>query len=92
MIAATVIAFDGLLAMSAGATISLGLLGRTYDTGVGFDLLVAKNLVYFFGHTIANLAHLPRRGHGLRAAAPLRGPRLRGDEGRSSSAGASRSS
>ncbi len=55
VIAATVIAFDGLLAMSAGATIALGLLGRTYDGGVGFDALVAKNLVYFFGHTIANL-------------------------------------
>jgi cytochrome c oxidase subunit 1 len=55
VIAATVVAFDGLLAMSAGAAIGLGLLGRTYDTGVGFDLLVSKNIVYFFGHTIANL-------------------------------------
>ena len=55
VIAATVVAFDGLLAMSAGAAITLGLLGRTYDTGVGFDLLVSKNIVYFFGHTIANL-------------------------------------
>ena len=32
-----------------------GLLGRTYDSSVGFDLLVSKNLIYFFGHTIANL-------------------------------------
>jgi cytochrome c oxidase subunit 1 len=55
VIAAMVIAFDGLLAMSAGMTMGLGLLGRTYDSGVGFDLLVSKNLVYFFGHTIANL-------------------------------------
>ena len=55
VIAATVIAFDGLLAMSAGMTIGLGMLGRTYDSGVGFDLLVSKNLIYFFGHTIANL-------------------------------------
>ncbi|HEU5373632.1 MAG TPA: cbb3-type cytochrome c oxidase subunit I, partial [Gaiellaceae bacterium] len=55
VIAATVIAFDGLLAMSAGATIALGLLGRTYDSGVDFDLLVSKNIAYFFGHTIANL-------------------------------------
>lgn len=55
VIAATVIAFDGLLAMSAGMAIGLGLLSRTYDSGVGFDLLVSKNLVYFFGHTIANL-------------------------------------
>ena len=55
VIAATVIAFDGLLALSAGATITLGMLGRTYDTGVGFDMLVAKNEIYFFGHTFANL-------------------------------------
>jgi cytochrome c oxidase subunit I len=55
VIAATVVAFDGLLAMSAGMTIGLGLLGRTYDSRVSFDLLVSKNLVYFFGHTIANL-------------------------------------
>src|SRR5581483_5479402 len=47
--------FDGALAMTAGAAITLGLLGRTYDSGVGFDDLVAKNLFYFFGHTIANL-------------------------------------
>jgi cytochrome c oxidase subunit I len=55
VIAATVIAIDGLLAMAAGTAIVAGLLGRTYDSGVGFDVLVAKNLVYFFGHTIANL-------------------------------------
>ena len=55
VIAATVVAFDGLLAMSAGMAMGLGLLGRTYDSNVGFDLLVSKNLVYFFGHTIANL-------------------------------------
>ena len=55
VIAATVVAFDGALAMTAGSAITLGLLGRTYDARVGFDLLVAKNLVYFFGHTIANL-------------------------------------
>jgi cytochrome c oxidase subunit I len=55
VIAATVVAFDGLLAMSAGMAMGLGLLGRTYDSKVGFDLLVSKNLVYFFGHTIANL-------------------------------------
>jgi cytochrome c oxidase subunit 1 len=55
-IAATVVAIDGLLSMAAGMTIVVGLLGRTYDAGVGFDALVAKNLVYFFGHSIANLA------------------------------------
>jgi cytochrome c oxidase subunit 1 len=55
-IAATVVAIDGLLSMAAGMTIVVGLLGRTYDAKVGFDALVAKNLVYFFGHSIANLA------------------------------------
>jgi cytochrome c oxidase subunit 1 len=55
VIAATVVAIDGLLAMVAGMAIVLGLLGRTYDSGVAFDALVAKNLVYFFGHSIANL-------------------------------------
>lgn len=56
VIAATVVAIDGLLSMAAGMAIVLGLLGRTYDATVGFDALVAKNLVYFFGHSIANLA------------------------------------
>jgi cytochrome c oxidase subunit 1 len=54
-IAATVVAIDGLLSMTAGMAIVLGLLGRTYDAGVDFDALVAKNLVYFFGHSISNL-------------------------------------
>jgi cytochrome c oxidase subunit 1 len=54
-IAATVVAIDGLLSMAAGMSIVLGLLGRTYDRGVGLDALVAKNLVYFFGHSVANL-------------------------------------
>ncbi|HZQ04905.1 MAG TPA: cbb3-type cytochrome c oxidase subunit I [Gaiellaceae bacterium] len=54
-IAATVVAIDGLLSMAAGTAIIAGLLSRTYDAKVGFDALVAKNLVYFFGHSIANL-------------------------------------
>jgi cytochrome c oxidase subunit 1 len=54
-IAATVVAIDGLISCAVGTTILAGLLGRTYDSGVGFDALVAKNLVYFFGHSIANL-------------------------------------
>ena len=54
-IAATVVAIDGLLSMAAGTAIVLGLLGRTYDSSVGINALVAKNLVYFFGHSIANL-------------------------------------
>jgi cytochrome c oxidase subunit 1 len=54
-IAATVVAIDGLISCAVGSTILLGLLGRTYDHSVGIDALVAKNLVYFFGHSIANL-------------------------------------
>ena len=54
-IAATVVAIDGLISCVVGSTILLGLLGRTYDHSVGIDALVAKNLVYFFGHSIANL-------------------------------------
>jgi cytochrome c oxidase subunit 1 len=54
-IAATVVAIDGLISCAVGSTILVGLLGRTYDSKVGIDALVAKNLVYFFGHSIANL-------------------------------------
>lgn len=54
-IAAAVVAIDGLISCAVGSTILLGLLGRTYDHAVGIDALVAKNLVYFFGHSIANL-------------------------------------
>ena len=55
VIAATVIAVDGLLAGAVGSTIVLGLLTRTYDSKVGLDALWAKNFVYFFGHEVANL-------------------------------------
>ena len=54
-IAGTVVAIDGLLAAAVGTTILIGLLGRTYDHSVGIDALVAKNLVYFFGHSVFNL-------------------------------------
>jgi cytochrome c oxidase subunit 1 len=54
-IAATVVAIDGLISCAVGSTILIGLIGRTYDSKVGIDALVAKNLVYFFGHSIANL-------------------------------------
>lgn len=54
-IAATVVAIDGLLSCAVASAILAGLLGRTYDRSVGIDALVAKNLVYFFGHSMANL-------------------------------------
>jgi cytochrome c oxidase subunit I len=55
-IAATVVAIDGLLSSAVASAILTGLLGRTYDHTVAFDALVAKNLVYFFGHSMANLS------------------------------------
>jgi len=54
-IAATVVAICGLLSSAVATAILTGLLGRTYDHTAGFDPLVAKNLVYFFGHSMANL-------------------------------------
>jgi cytochrome c oxidase subunit 1 len=54
-IAATAVAIDGLLASTAGTAIVVGLLGHSWDSGVTYDALVAKNLVYFFGHSVANL-------------------------------------
>ena len=54
-IAATVVSLEGLLASAVGTTILLALLGRVLDDGVQIDALWAKNLTYFFGHTVANL-------------------------------------
>jgi len=54
-IAATVIAIDGLIAGAGGTTIVVALLNRTIDDGVIINALWAKNLTYFWGHTIANL-------------------------------------
>jgi cytochrome c oxidase subunit 1 len=36
--------------------IGIGLLGHLADPGVGLDPLWAKNITYFFGHSIANIA------------------------------------
>ena len=54
-IAATVVALDGLIASAGGTTIVVALLTRTLDSGVTIDALWAKNLTYFWGHTVANL-------------------------------------
>lgn len=54
-IGATVVAVDGLIASAAGTTIVAALLVYSYDRGAQIDALWAKNLTYFFGHTIANL-------------------------------------
>jgi heme/copper-type cytochrome/quinol oxidase subunit 1 len=50
-----VIAIVGLLASAVGTTILVALLGRALDSGVELDALWAKNLTYFFGHSVANL-------------------------------------
>ena len=55
VIAATVVAIDGLLAGAVGTAIVIGQLTRTYDSAVTLDALWAKNFVYFFGHEVANL-------------------------------------
>jgi cytochrome c oxidase subunit I len=54
-IAATVVSLEGLLASAVGTTILLALIDRTIDAGAKIDALWAKNLTYFFGHTITNL-------------------------------------
>jgi cytochrome c oxidase subunit 1 len=55
VVSAVVVGFCGLIAGGVGSAILAGLLGQTYDSSVTTDALVAKNLVYFFGHSMANL-------------------------------------
>ena len=55
VIAATAVTTQGMLASAVGTTILLALIGRTIASGVALDALWAKNLTYFFGHSIANL-------------------------------------
>ena len=55
VIAATAVSTQGLLASVVGTTILVALLGKTIDAGTTLDALWAKNLTYFFGHSVANL-------------------------------------
>jgi cytochrome c oxidase subunit I len=55
VIAATVVALEGSLASAVGTTVVVGMIGKTLDSGVTLDALWAKNLIYFFGHSVANL-------------------------------------
>lgn len=55
VLAATVVALDGLIASAGGTTIVVALINKTIDDGVVINALWAKNLTYFYGHTIANL-------------------------------------
>lgn len=54
-IAATVVSLEGMLASVVGTTVLVALIDRTIDSGAQIDALWAKNLTYFFGHSIANL-------------------------------------
>jgi cytochrome c oxidase subunit 1 len=55
VIGATVVSISGLAASAVGTTIGLALVVRSLDSGTQIDALWAKNLTFFFGHTIANL-------------------------------------
>ena len=55
VVAATAVTTQGMLASAVGTTILLALIGRTISDSTAIDALWAKNLTYFFGHSIANL-------------------------------------
>ena len=55
VIAATAVSIQGIIASAVGMTIMLALLDHAIDGTVALDPLWAKNLTYFFGHTLANL-------------------------------------
>ncbi len=55
VIAATAVSLQGIIAGAVGTTIIVALLDHAIDGQVTIDALWAKNLTYFFGHTIANL-------------------------------------
>jgi cytochrome c oxidase subunit 1 len=55
VLAATVVSLQGIIAGAAGTTILVALFNHTIDGSVEIDALWAKNLTYFFGHTVANL-------------------------------------
>lgn len=55
VIGATVVATEGMMASAVGTTIVVALIGRAIDGDVAIDALWAKNLTYFFGHSLANL-------------------------------------
>ncbi len=55
VIAATMVALDGLLTVAAGTVLVVALLARWASPTFPIDPLWIKNLTFFFGHTIANL-------------------------------------
>lgn len=55
MFAATITAIDGFIGGTAGLLLVLALIVHWIDPSVAIDPLWAKNLIYQFGHTFANL-------------------------------------
>lgn len=55
MFAAAITSIDGLIGSTFGLTYGIGLLVHWIDPTVAIDPLWAKNLIYQFGHTFANL-------------------------------------
>ncbi|MFN8159580.1 MAG: cbb3-type cytochrome c oxidase subunit I [Solirubrobacterales bacterium] len=55
VLAATAITTQGIFASVVGTTIVVALLDRAIDSNMEIDALWAKNLTFFFGHSVANL-------------------------------------
>lgn len=55
MFAAAITAIDGIIGSTFGLTVGVGMLVHWIDPSVAIDPLWAKNLIYQFGHTFANL-------------------------------------
>jgi cytochrome c oxidase subunit I len=54
-IAATVVGFNGVLTGTAGMVIGTALIAHWLNPSIVLDPLWAKNVTFFFGHSIANL-------------------------------------
>lgn len=54
-IAATVVSLDGAITGAAGMVIGTALIAHWLNPSIVLDPLWAKNVTYFFGHSIANL-------------------------------------
>ena len=55
MFAAAITAIDGIIGSTFGLAVGVGMLVHWIDPSVAIDPLWAKNLIYQFGHTFANL-------------------------------------
>ncbi len=55
MFAAAITAIDGIIGSTFGLSAGVGMLVHWLDPTVAIDPLWAKNLIYLFGHTFANL-------------------------------------